>query len=163
MMMLISLITVFMITEVLIGREMMGKETAIGQLQRIIGHLEGLVWDADKEAARLRNRVQELESTASEQDKLLAQLRDERAALSADKSKAEQTVTSVQEQVALLSARAEQLAAGTGATQSCPGGESTGFDAARRGHRSAERPDRGTGQRLEEETAGTGGGTGEIR
>ncbi|EXI88096.1 MAG: Outer membrane protein II* [Candidatus Accumulibacter sp. BA-94] len=110
-MVLIFLITVFVIAEVLIGREMMGKETAIGQLQRIISHLEGLAGDADKEAARLRSRVQSLESTVGERDKLLAQLRNEQAALSADKSKAEQTATSVQEQAALLSARAERLAA----------------------------------------------------
>ncbi|MCC9000683.1 MAG: peptidoglycan -binding protein [Candidatus Contendobacter sp.] len=109
-MVLIFLITVFVITEVLIGREMMGKETAIGQLQRIISHLEGLAGDADKEAARLRSRVQGLESTVGERDKLLAQLRSELATLNADKSKAEQTATSVQEQAALLSARAERLA-----------------------------------------------------
>ena len=108
---LIFLITVFVITEVLIGREMMGKETAIGQLQRIISHLEGLAGDADQEAARLRSRVQGLESTVSERDQLLAQLRNELAALSADKRRAEQTATSVQEQAALLSARAERLAA----------------------------------------------------
>ena len=110
-MVLVFLITVFVITEVLIGREIMGKDTAIGQLQRIISHLEGLAGDADKEAARLRSRVQSLKSTVGERDKLLAQLRNEQAALSADKSKAEQTATSVQEQAALLSARAERLAA----------------------------------------------------
>ena len=117
-MVLVFLITVFVITEVLIGREIMGKDSAIGQLQRIVDHLEGLAGDAEKEAARLRGRVQGLESTVGERDKLLAQLRDElaavqaaRAALSADKDKAEQTVTSAQEQAALLSARAERLAA----------------------------------------------------
>jgi chemotaxis protein MotB len=41
-MVLIFLITVFVISEVLIGREMMGKDSAIGQLQRIVEHLEGL-------------------------------------------------------------------------------------------------------------------------
>ena len=55
-MVLIFLITVFVITEVLIGREIMGKDTAIGQLQRIVEHLEGLAGDAEKEAARLRGR-----------------------------------------------------------------------------------------------------------
>jgi chemotaxis protein MotB len=117
-MVLVFLITVFVLTEVLIGREMMGKDTAIGQLQRIIGHLEGLAGDADKEAARLRGRVQGLENTVGERDKLLAQLRADlamvqatREALSADKSKAEQTLTSVQEQAALLGVRAERLAA----------------------------------------------------
>ncbi len=117
-MVLIFLITVFVISEVLIGREIMGKDTAIGQLQRIIDHLEGLAGDAEKEAARLRGRVQGLETTVGERDTLLTQLRNElaaaraaQAALSADKSKVEQTATSLQEQAALLSARAERLAA----------------------------------------------------
>jgi len=117
-MVLIFLITVFVVTEVLIGREIMGKDSAIGQLQRIVDHLEGLAGDAEKEAARLRGRVQGLESSAGERDKLLAQLRDElaavqaaRAALGADKDKALQTATSAQEQAALLSARAERLTA----------------------------------------------------
>jgi chemotaxis protein MotB len=77
-----------------------------------------LAGDAEKEAARLRGRVQGLESSVGERDKLLAQLRDElaavqaaRAALGADKDKALQTATSAQEQAALLSARAERLAA----------------------------------------------------
>lgn len=117
-MVLIFLITVFVISEVLMGREMMGKESAITQLQRIVTHLEGLAGDAEKEAARLRGRMQGLQSTVSERDTLLAQLRDElaavqaaRATLEAGKRKAEQTATSVQEQAALLSARTERLAA----------------------------------------------------
>ncbi|MDQ5910046.1 MAG: Peptidoglycan-binding protein [Pseudomonadota bacterium] len=117
-MVLVFLITVFVIAEVLLGREMMGKETAIGQLQRIVEHLEGLTSDAEKEAARLRGQVQGLETTVSERDHLTSQLRDEltavqaaRAALDADKRKAELTATTVQEQAALLSARTERLAA----------------------------------------------------
>jgi chemotaxis protein MotB len=117
-MVLVFLITVFVMTEVLIGREMMGKETAIGQLQRLVEHLEGLAGDAEKEAARLRGQVQGLETTVGERDHLLTQLRDElaavqraRAALDADKRKAEQTATTVQEQAALLGARAERLTA----------------------------------------------------
>ena len=117
-MVLIFLITVFVITEVLIGREIMGKDTAIGQLQRIISHLEGLAGDADQEAARLRGQVQGLKSTVDERDRLLAQLRAElattqavREALNADKSKAELNLSNAQEQAALLSIRAERLAA----------------------------------------------------
>lgn len=116
-MVLIFLITIFVIAEVLIGREMMGKDTAIGQLQRIVDHLEGLAGDAEKEAARLRGRMQGLESTVNQKDQVLLQLRDElaavqaaRAALNADKTKAELTATTVQEQAALLSARADRLA-----------------------------------------------------
>ncbi|MFZ1829029.1 MAG: peptidoglycan -binding protein [Candidatus Competibacteraceae bacterium] len=117
-MVLIFLIILFVISEVLIGREMLGKESAINQLQRIVTHLEGLAGDAEKEAARLRGQMKGLQTTVSEREVLLAQLRDEltavqaaRAALDADKRKAEQTTTSVQEQAALLSARAERLAA----------------------------------------------------
>ena len=93
-MVLIFLITVFVITEVLIGREIMGKDTAIGQLQRIVEHLEGLAGDAEKEAARLRGRAQNLESTVSERDKLLVQLRNQLAGLIAYKSYVEQRVLS---------------------------------------------------------------------
>ncbi|MER2603498.1 MAG: hypothetical protein ABTR27_14255, partial [Candidatus Competibacter phosphatis] len=74
-MVLVFLITIFVITEVLIGREIMGKDSAIGQLQRLISHLEGLAGDAEKEAARLRGQVQGLESTVGDRDTLLAQLR----------------------------------------------------------------------------------------
>ncbi len=116
-MVLIFLITVFVVSEVLIGREMMGKDTAIGQLQRIVEHLEGLAGDAEQEAKRLRGRIQGLESTVGERDALLAQLRNELAAvrmaqsaLSVDKSKAEQAAVGAQELAALLSARAERLA-----------------------------------------------------
>jgi len=117
-MVLVFLITVFVITEVLVSREILGKETAIGQLRRIVDHLEGLAGDAEKEAARLRARAQGLETTVGERDTLLAQLRDElaaaqaaRALSDADKSKAEQGLTGAQEQAALLSVRAERLAA----------------------------------------------------
>ena len=117
-MVLVFLITVFVLTEVLIGREILGKDTAIGQLQRIVSHMEGLAGDAEKEAARLRGRVQGLESTVGDRDQLLAQLRAELAAvqaarqtLSDDKNKAEQNLSGVQEQAALLSARAERLTA----------------------------------------------------
>ncbi len=117
-MVLIFLITVFVITEVLIGREIMGKDTAIGQLQRIVEHLEGLAGDAEKEAARLRGRVQGLEGAVSERERVLAQLRAElattqaaREALSSDKSQVEQSLSTAQAQAALLSVRAERLAA----------------------------------------------------
>ncbi len=116
-MVLVFLITIFVITEVLIGREIMGKDSAIGQLQRLISHLEGLAGDAEKEAARLRGQVQGLESTVGDRDTLLAQLRAEMAAaqaardtLSADKSKAEQSLKSTQEQTTLLNLRAARLA-----------------------------------------------------
>lgn len=115
-MVLVFLITVFVIAEVLIGRDIMGKENVISQLQRHVEHLQGAAGDAEKEAAHLRGRVQGLETTLSEREQLLAQLRDElhavqaaRAALEVDKRQAAQTATTVQEQAALLSARTARL------------------------------------------------------
>lgn len=116
-MVLVFLITIFVITEVLMGREILGKDTAIGQLQHIVDHLEGLAGDAEKKATWLREQVQGLEATVTERDQQLAQLHAALAAaqaareqLDADKSKAEQGLTSAQEQAALLSVRAERLA-----------------------------------------------------
>lgn len=85
---LVFLITIFIIWEVLISREMSGKDTAIDQLQRIIEHLEVLAGDAQAEAAGLRTRVagleSELDSTRSaraELDRRLQESERERALL----------------------------------------------------------------------------------
>ncbi len=117
-MVLVFLITVFVIAEVLIGRDIMGKENVISQLQRNVEHLQGAAGDAEKVAANLRTRIQGLESTLGEREQLLAQLRDElhtlqalRATLEVDKRQAQQTATTVQEQAALLSTRAARLSA----------------------------------------------------
>lgn len=136
---LMFLITMFVIGEVLIGREMTGKDTAIGQLQRIIEHLELLTGAAEDEAQQLRGRVQDLEATVADRETLLRQVRGELAAaqetyrllaqgldeaqsqrqaleaayaeLDTAKTEAEQTVAALKEQAALLSARSERLAA----------------------------------------------------
>ena len=115
-MVLVFLITIFVITEVLIGRDILGKETVISQLQRQVEHLQGTAGDAEKATAQLRGRVRGLETTLGEREQLLAQLREElyvvqaaRAALEVDKRQAEQTASSVQEQAALLSARNARL------------------------------------------------------
>lgn len=116
-MVLVFLITIFVIAEVLIGREIMGKETAISQLQRMLSHLEGRAGDAEQEALRLRGRTQALESTMSAREQELARLRLELAAalaardsLDVAKTQAEQNLGSSQEEAALLSARTARLA-----------------------------------------------------
>ena len=115
-MVLVFLITIFVISEVLIGREIMGKDSAIGQLQRLLSRVEGQASDAEQEAARLRGRTQTLETGLSEREQQLIQLRlDLAAALAARdsinvaKSQAEHTLNATQQEAALLSARAARL------------------------------------------------------
>ena len=112
---LVFMITMFVISEVLVGREMTGKDSAIIQLQDIIEHLEVLTGEADAEAARLRERVSGLQADVDNRDQLLEDVRDELAAaedarnrLSAD---LENTQNQAQQDVALLSARTERLTA----------------------------------------------------
>ena len=54
---LVFLITIFVIGEVLIGRELTGKDTAIDQLARIIDGLERLVGESNEDNERLRSRL----------------------------------------------------------------------------------------------------------
>ncbi|HXH02241.1 MAG TPA: OmpA family protein [Candidatus Competibacteraceae bacterium] len=84
---LIFLITVFVIGEVLLGREMTGKDTAIGQLQRIIEHLEILAGDAQTEAEQLKTRVAGLEGELGDRQRLLEQVRAELAAAAAERER----------------------------------------------------------------------------
>ncbi len=58
---LVFLITIFVIGEVLIGRELSGKDTAIDQLARIIDGLEKVVGDSRDENQRLQERLGTLE------------------------------------------------------------------------------------------------------
>lgn len=65
---LIFLITIFVIGEVLIGREITGKDTAIGQLGRIVEHIESLLGDSEKENQRLKVQLGLLENRLRERD-----------------------------------------------------------------------------------------------
>ena len=76
---LIFLITIFVIGEVVISREIMGKDSAIGQLARIVEQLESLVGDERAENERLRQRIGGLESLLGERDQAIAGLEDELA------------------------------------------------------------------------------------
>lgn len=105
---LVFLITLFVIGEVLIGREMTGKDSAITQLQDIIEHLENLTGTANAEANKLRGELQD-------RDALLrtarAELSTAQTELAQTRTQAQTTQSQLQEQAALLSARTEQLAA----------------------------------------------------
>lgn len=113
---LVFFITIFVIGEVLIGREMIGKNTAIGQLQQIIQHLEVLVGESEDETQQLRRRLSELESVVSEKETMLNQLRKELttarttyAELDKQKAQADQKLALLEDQTSLLSARTERL------------------------------------------------------
>lgn len=98
---LVFLITIFVIGEVLVGREMTGKDSAIVQLQDIIEHLEVLTGEADAEATQLRTEL-----TAVRAELAAAQTAQQRLG-----TELAQTRSAAQTQTDLLSARAERLAA----------------------------------------------------
>ncbi len=81
---LVFFITIFVIGEVLIGREFNSKDNAIGQLSQLVELLEGLVGDSEAENSRLNKRVALLKSTIGDNraqlDKAQEQLAVERTA-----------------------------------------------------------------------------------
>ena len=121
---LVFLITIFVISEVLIGREITGKDTAIGQLQRIIDHLELLAGEASEENRELLTQIGGLQSIIDERDTSLGEVRTELATVQQSRTElavtntelqdarrdAERKASIIQEQAALLSARSERLA-----------------------------------------------------
>ncbi len=92
---LVFFITIFVIGEVLIGREFNSKDNAIGQLSQLVELLEGLVGDSEAENSRLNKRIALLKSTIndnrSELDRAQGQLADERMARADFASQLEQT------------------------------------------------------------------------
>jgi chemotaxis protein MotB len=121
---LVFLITIFVISEVLIGREITGKDTAIGQLQRIIDHLELLAGEASEENRELLTQIGGLQSIIDERDTSLGEVRAELVTVQQSRTElavantelqdarrdAERKASTIQEQAALLSARSERLA-----------------------------------------------------
>jgi chemotaxis protein MotB len=121
---LVYLITIFVISEVLIGREITGKDTAIGQLQRIIDHLELLAGEASEENRELLTQIGGLQSIIDERDTSLGEVRAELVTVQQSRTElavantelqdarrdAERKASTIQEQAALLSARSERLA-----------------------------------------------------
>lgn len=89
---LVFLITIFVIGEVLIGRELSGKDTAIDQLATIIDGLERLVGDANTENNRLQALVSKLEGELEDRDSQLSSVRQELANASAAQGVLERTL-----------------------------------------------------------------------
>lgn len=78
---LVFLITLFVASEVLVGREMLSRDTAIGQLQEIIEHLEALAGDAEAEAVRLREEIVGLQGRLRERSSKLTEAQEAYRAL----------------------------------------------------------------------------------
>jgi chemotaxis protein MotB len=71
---LVFLITIFVIGEVLIGRELTGKDTAIDQLARIIDGLERLVGESNEDNERLRSLLATVRDQLDERNRSLKSL-----------------------------------------------------------------------------------------
>lgn len=69
---LIFLITIFVISEVLLSREMENQDTAIDQLGNITSHLDQLLDEADARANHLQGRIDQLDAALSHRQRLLA-------------------------------------------------------------------------------------------
>lgn len=91
---LVFLITIFVIGEVLIGRELTGKDTAIDQLARIIDGLERLVGDSKDENQQLKTLLATLRVQLDEGEQSLASLKED---LVDSRATRESMATSLQE------------------------------------------------------------------
>jgi chemotaxis protein MotB len=89
---LIFLVTVFVIAEVLLSREMASRNTAIGQMANITEYLESLLGDAGARARELEGRVGELERSVADRDAALAAVRAELAAAADTRRRIEATL-----------------------------------------------------------------------
>ena len=77
---LIFLITVFVIAEVLLGREMLSRGAAIGQLSTITDYLEGLLGEANARADALDRQVRDLRDDLTLKESVLAEVQGQLAA-----------------------------------------------------------------------------------
>ena len=114
---LIFLITVFVIGEVLIGRELSGKNTAIDQLAQIIDGLEQLVGESDAENDALKTLIDQVrarlaasENTVAEVSRELQQAREREGLLSRS---LDEVVDERERLLAELAARLQLLEAST--------------------------------------------------
>lgn len=82
---LVFLITVFVIGETLLSREVSGKNVAIDALEASVARLEALVGSAEQRARGLEERVGELEEGIAERDLVTADLRAELGAAEAQR------------------------------------------------------------------------------
>jgi chemotaxis protein MotB len=150
----------------------MGKDTAIGQLQRIVDHLEGLAGDAEKGSGAVTRPGAGSGIHGRRPGHAVGAIARRtgggasgagRALNVPIKPRRNKPPPVRKEQAALLSARAERLANGTGTAQSGLGRQPAGTGATRRGHRRAERVGSRRWTAPQKEAAGAGRGAGEIR
>jgi chemotaxis protein MotB len=80
---LIFLLTVFVISEVLLTREMASRNTAIGQMASITEYLEGLLGESASRTGALEGQVAELRGAVAERESALAAVRAELASAAA--------------------------------------------------------------------------------
>jgi chemotaxis protein MotB len=88
---LVFLITIFVIGEVLISRELSGKNTAIDQLASIIDGLESLIGESAAENDRLLGVVAQLEGRIRDRDQQVSELRRDLASADAAQGVLERT------------------------------------------------------------------------
>ncbi len=93
---LVFLITVFVIGEVLISREAMTKDTAIGQLASIVQYMEDLLGAGEKERRRLERRIGELETDLAQRERALADAHSELSDLRTARARMANEVQSLQ-------------------------------------------------------------------
>jgi chemotaxis protein MotB len=89
---LVFLITIFVIGEVLISRELSGKNTAIDQLASIIDGLESLIGESAAENDRLLGVVAQLEGRIRDRDQQVSELRRDLASADAAQGVLERTL-----------------------------------------------------------------------
>jgi chemotaxis protein MotB len=84
---LVFLATVFVIGEVLIGREVYNKDTAIHQLRGILDSLEALLGDSEAENRSLKTRIGTLQRALSEQEATVQEVRAELGVAKAERQR----------------------------------------------------------------------------
>ena len=84
---LVFFATIFVIAEVLLGREMANQSTAIGQLSNVTDYLENLLGEANTRAERLERRVARLEGEVTSREELLEAVHAELAAAEAARAR----------------------------------------------------------------------------
>ncbi len=107
---LVFLVTIFVIGEVLLGREMTGKDTAIGQLAQIISDLEGVMGETRAENEQLLDQIGTLESNLDERAALVDRLESDKADSLSKQQALERDAASKALEMAALRIRVEHLA-----------------------------------------------------
>jgi chemotaxis protein MotB len=116
---LMFLIVLFVISEVLIGREVFTKASVIHGLEQMTERLRGLLDEETHKGAHLRAQVARLERTLSDRERFLLQLRADLATADAARQRQDQELAQRQQRLAALEGELrERATALTALTQS---------------------------------------------